>query len=120
MSKKTLVLGASENPSRYSNIALKKLHAANHKVIAIGNRIGNVDGIEISTNLVAIEGVDTITLYLSPKNQKEYYDYIVSLQPKRVLFNPGTENLELQEILTKHKISFENACTLVLLSIDNY
>lgn len=120
MIKKTLVIGASTNPNRYSYKAIQKLAAYGHPVLAIGNREGEVTGVKFTTEKVMFEDIDTITLYLNENNQKSYYGYILDLKPKRVLFNPGTENLELQNLLTKHHIAFEEACTLVLLSIGQY
>ncbi len=118
--KKTLVLGASLNPSRYSNYVIHKLVAAGHPVVALGLRSGEVAGVTVSKEKTEYRDVDTITLYLGPKNQPEYYDYILSLQPKRVLFNPGTENPELYEILRENNIHFDIACNLVLLSTNQY
>lgn len=120
MSKKTLVLGASENPARYSNLAVKKLTSHNHAVIALGRRNGNIGTVEITTEKKPIEDLDTITLYMNPVNQKPYYDYILSLKPKRIIFNPGTENDELQELAQKNGIETQEACTLVLLSTLQY
>src|SRR4051812_44544911 len=96
--KKTLVLGASENPSRYSFLAINSLRKHQHPVAAIGRRKGRVLDVDITTDKKPIEPVDTITLYLNPLNQKEYYDYILSLRPKRIIFNPGTENRELYDL----------------------
>lgn len=120
MIKKTLVIGASTNPSRYSYRAIQQLTANGHPVIGIGKKEGEVSGVKITDNKILFKDVDTVTLYLNKKNQQEYYNYIISLNPKRVLFNPGTENEELQNLLTKHHIAFEEACTLVLLSIGKY
>ena len=120
MNKKTLVLGAPLKPNRYSNYAIQRLVANNVDVVAFGLREGEVSGIEIDTNLLPYEDVHTVTLYLNPERQKEYYDYIVSLKPKRVIFNPGTENPELYQILKENNIDFEAACTLVLLSTNQY
>jgi uncharacterized protein len=120
MLKNTLVLGASTNPSRYSYKAIQKLTNYGHPVFAIGNKEGEVSGVRISKEKLMFEDIDTITLYLNENNQKSFYDYILELKPKRVLFNPGTENAELQNLLTKHHIAFEEACTLVLLSIGQY
>ncbi|HMQ45634.1 CoA-binding protein [Mariniflexile maritimum] len=120
MDKKTLVLGASLNPSRYSNMAIKKLVNHNIDTVAIGLRHGMVAGIDISTEKLPFKDLHTVTLYLNPTNQKPYYDYIVSLKPTRVIFNPGTENPEFYKILKEHAISFETACTLVLLSTNQY
>lgn len=116
----TLVIGASLKPSRYSNKAIKKL--VNHKqpTLAIGLREGEVAGVSIETEKVAFENIETVTLYLNPKRQQEYYDYILQLKPKRVIFNPGTENPEFYELLKKEDIHIEVACTLVLLSTNQY
>lgn len=119
-SKKTVVLGASENPSRYSYLAVRKLVNHNHPVVAIGKRKGKVGDVAIETDHLPISDVDTITLYLNPKNQQEYYDYILSLQPKRIIFNPGTENDELIDAAKEAGIEPVLGCTLVMLSIGNY
>lgn len=119
-SKTTLILGASTKPNRYSNIAAHRLTAAGHKIIMVAKRNGMLLGQEIYDHPVAIDNLDTITLYLNAANQVEYYDYIINLQPKRVIFNPGTENQELYTLLKKNKIDYTEACTLVLLSIDKY
>ena len=118
--KKTLVLGASENPARYSNLAINRLKNNQHPVFAIGRRKGIVAGISIETDKIQLKGIDTITLYLNPAHQKEYYDYIISLHPKRIIFNPGTENDELAELALKNNIKPQEACTLVLLSTGQY
>lgn len=120
MKKKTLVIGASTNPSRYSFRAIQQLIVHGHQVLALGNKEGEVSGVKISIEKVMFENIDTVTLYLNKENQVSYYDYIIALNPKRVLFNPGTENPEFQKLLTKNNIAFEEACTLVLLSIDEY
>jgi len=120
MNKKTLVLGASVKTSRYSNMAIHKLLYLNHEVVAYGMKEGDVAGIHISNELTFCDDLNTITLYLNPKKQVYYYDYIVSLNPKRVIFNPGTENPELYAILKENNIDFEIACTLVLLSTNQY
>lgn len=118
--KKTLVLGASENPARYSNMAINRLTDHQHPVVAIGKRKGTVAGIPIETEKIPATGIDTVTLYLGPPHQKEYYDYIVSLHPKRIIFNPGTENDELAEIAVKNNIQPVEACTLVMLGTGQY
>ncbi len=118
--KKTMVFGASLNPDRYSNIAVKKLRAYGHPVIAIGKRPGNIHGVQIIRDKIAEEGIDTITLYLNPFHQKEYYAYILSLHPKRIIFNPGTENDELQELAAENGIKTLEACTLVMLQTGQY
>ncbi|WMI65867.1 CoA-binding protein [Aestuariibaculum sp. YM273] len=120
MNKKTLVLGASLKPGRYSNYAIHKLVEEHIEVVAIGNVTGEVAGVKIDTEKLPHEDIHTVTLYLNPKNQIPYYDYIVSLKPKRVIFNPGTENPELYKILKENDINFETACSLVLLSTNQY
>lgn len=118
--KKTLVLGASENTSRYSNLAVKSLTAHQHPVVAIGRRSGRIGEVEITTEHAPLKDIDTVTLYLNPTNQKPYYDYIISLHPKRIVFNPGTENPELESLAEKKGITTQEACTLVLLSTGQY
>lgn len=118
--KKTLVLGASLKPSRYSNLAINRLVDNKHPVEAVGLREGEVAGVAITTEKENFENIDTVTLYLNPKRQEEYYDYIVSLQPNRVIFNPGTENPAFYELLKKNNIESEVACTLVLLASNQY
>ena len=118
--KKTVVIGASTNPSRYSFQATTKLNAAKHEVIPIGIKKGDIEGIEIVNGTPEIEDVDTVTLYINPKLQEQYYDYILSLKPKRILFNPGTENPVLMKLAQENGIEVEAACTLVLLSMGNY
>ncbi|MDO7173783.1 CoA-binding protein [Mariniflexile sp. AS56] len=120
MNKKTLVFGASLNPSRYSNLVINKLASQTIETVAYGLKKGTVAGVTISTELMPFEDVHTITLYLNAKNQQPYYDYLVSLKPKRVIFNPGTENPEFYNILKENNISFEVACSLVLLSTNQY
>ena len=120
MNKKTLVLGASLKPSRYSNLAINRLVRHGQPTVAIGLRKGEVEGVDIKTEKFPFEDIDTITLYLNAKRQKEYYDYIIDLNPERVIFNPGTENPELYDLLRENDIHFENACTLVMLSSQQY
>lgn len=119
-SKKTVVLGASTNPSRYSFIAINRLKNHGHEVVPVGIKKGEVAGIEIENKKLELEDVDTVTLYLGPKNQPEYYNYILELSPKRVIFNPGTYNPELIEKLEKNNIEAVDACTLVMLSAGTY
>lgn len=119
---KTVVLGATTNPARYAYLATQRLLDSNIEAIPVGIRKGNAAGIPIRNDLPIIEGVHTITLYLNAQVQKDYYDYILSLKPKRVIFNPGTENTELYGVLKRElpETKIEIACTLVLLSIENY
>jgi predicted CoA-binding protein len=120
MNKKTVVLGASPNPSRYSYLAVNRLAAHGNDVVAIGKRENSINQIPIIKGQPSEENVDTITLYLNAANQKEYYDYILSLHPKRIIFNPGAENDELAELAVKNNIEPIEACTLVLLSTGQY
>ena len=115
-SKKTVVLGASDNPSRYSYLAVKKLRANQHPVVAIGKRTGKVGDVDIVKDHLPVDSVDTITLYLNPTNQREYYDYILELAPNRIIFNPGTENEELMKRAKENGIEPVVGCTLVMLS----
>ena len=118
--KKTLVLGASTKPDRYAYMAITKLVEKGHSVLAIGQNAGEVAGVKIQTKAIPLKNIDTITLYLNPARQRDYYNYIVEARPKRVIFNPGTENPELYQLLTLNNIKTETACTLVLLSINQY
>ncbi len=120
MKNKTLVLGASENPDRYSNKAILALQRKGQEILAVGKKAGNVNGTDISSAPVQTEDVETVTLYLNPHNQLPYYDYILSLKPKRIIFNPGTENGELERMAAKEGISVLESCTLVMLSTGQY
>ncbi|WP_428223316.1 CoA-binding protein [Flavobacterium sp.] len=117
---KTLVLGASSNPERYSFLAISRLLQHDHAVEAIGLRNEKVFDVEIQKGFPELQDVHTVTLYLNPQRQKEYYEYILQLHPKRVIFNPGTENPEFYELLQKHTIEVEVACTLVMLGTGQY
>jgi hypothetical protein len=118
--KKTLVLGASENPARYSNMAILQLLTKDQSVVALGQRIGEVSGVKIQAKQVPFTNIDTVTLYLNATRQRDYYNYIIGLEPKRVIFNPGTENPEFYQLLRSNNIQVEVACTLVLLSTNQY
>ena len=118
--KKTLVLGASDNPSRYSYLAIQRLKIYGHPVEAIGKKHSWTHEIEIGTEKKYVEDIDTITLYLNPRHQQQYYDYIISLKPKRIIFNPGAENEELYDLAKHNNILPLEACTLVLLSTGQY
>jgi predicted CoA-binding protein len=118
--KKTLVLGASDNPERYSYLALNRLRAHGHPVEAIGKRKMIVQGLPVETEKKPLQGIDTVTIYLNPANQKEYYDYILSLHPRRLIFNPGAENQELFRLAETNGIKPVEACTLVLLSTGQF
>lgn len=118
--KKTLVLGASENPARYSFEAVTRLKKFGHEVVAVGRKAAVVAGVQIETEPPAVKEIDTVTLYLNPTAQKPYYDYILSLHPKRIIFNPGTENDELEELAKRIGIASLEACTLVMLNTGQY
>lgn len=120
MSAKTLVLGASTNPDRYAYLAIQQLRKNNIAVVAIGQMPGVVADVPIHATTEDFDDIDTVTLYLNPERQKAYYDYILSLHPRRVIFNPGTENPEFYQILSESQISSEVACTLVLLSTRQF
>ena len=120
MCKTTLLIGASLNPKRASYHTIQKLVDFDIPVRAIGAKSGIHRGVNIERNLILSKIFHTVTLYVNPKIQVNYYDYILDLNPKRVLFNPGAENPEFQEILEKNNIEVENTCTLVLLSTNQY
>ena len=119
INKPTLVLGASPKPERYSNRAIVTLRQYNHPVFAVGNKVDHVGDVEIHRDFPNTE-IDTVTMYLSARNQEMYYDDILKLNPKRVIFNPGAENPDFARVLNDKGIETENACTLVLLSIGAY
>lgn len=118
--KKTLVLGASANPERYSYLAVKRLRKNGYPVAAIGRKPATVGDVEVATNPEPMQDIDTVTLYLNPANQQAYYDYILSLHPRRIIFNPGAENPELEALASAKGIYTLEACTLVLLSTGQY
>ena len=118
--KFTLVLGASLNPIRYSNMAICRLSENGIEVKAFGLKKGRVSGVDIDTELMPYQNIHTVTLYLNPKRQEAYYEYIIGLNPQRVIFNPGTENPQLYKLLSDASIHYEAACTLVLLSTNQY
>lgn len=120
MKKKTLIIGATDNPSRYANLAAKKLVSYGHPIINIGIKAGEAAGVPIERADEVFEDIDTITLYVGPQNQPEYYDYIMQSKPKRIIFNPGTENPELEELAEQNGIETLEACTLVMLSTGQY
>jgi predicted CoA-binding protein len=118
--KKTLVIGASENPARYSNKAINSLLDKGHEVLAIGNGKGKVAGVDYSSEKTMFANVDTVTLYINPKIQENYLDYIINLKPARLIFNPGTENEKLYNLAKVHGIEVLEACTLVMLATNQY
>lgn len=117
---KTLVVGASENPERYSFKAVNALLKHQHEVLAIGGRDGQIGPVRITTGKPDFFDVDTVTMYIGPANQAGFYDYVIGLKPRRVIFNPGTENPEFEQLLTDAGIEPVEACTLVLLSTGQF
>ena len=118
--KPTVVIGASPNTDRYSYKATLRLQNCKHTVYPLGIKKGNINGLEIINNKPELLDIDTITMYIGPENQPQWYDYILALKPKRIIFNPGTENTELIAMAQSNGIETEIACTLVLLSINQY
>jgi len=118
--KTTLVYGASVKPQRYSNKAMKVLKAYDHGVVAIGGRKGEVEGTQILTGHPEFQNIDTVTMYLGAGRQAEHEDYILSLQPRRIVFNPGAENHSLYTKAKDQGIEVIEACTLVLLRTGQY
>lgn len=120
--KKTVIIGATPNPSRFAYLAAARLHENGIEFIPLGIKRGNVFGKEIIDlrQQPEISDVDTITLYINPVHQREWYDYFVRLTPKRVIFNPGTENQELEKLLEQNNIETLEACTLVMLNSGQY
>ena len=118
--KKTLIIGATTNPARYAHSAAIRLRQHGHDIVQIGLRAGEVADEPINTRKEAFEGIDTVTLYVGPRHQPEYYSYVISLKPRRVIFNPGTENAEFEELLIESGIEPIEACTLVMLSTGQY
>ena len=118
--KKTLVLGATPNTGRYANLAANRLVRSGHSIVNVGLKEGEVAGVPIEKPGTIHTDIDTITLYVGPQNQQPLYDYILKTHPKRIIFNPGTENSELRRMANEKGIETEYACTLVLLSIGQY
>ncbi|MEX2597337.1 MAG: CoA-binding protein [Salibacteraceae bacterium] len=121
VNKPTAIIGASPNPARYSFLATNMLRDYNHPVYPLGIRKGEIDGVEIITQWPdQIQNLDTITLYIGPQNQPEHYDYLIGLKPKRIVFNPGTENPELKKKAEVAGIETIEACTLVMLRTSQF
>jgi uncharacterized protein len=118
--KKTVVIGASPNPERYSNLAVNLLKEKGFEVVPLGIRAGKVAELDIVLDRPHLQGTDTVSIYLNPQSQKDWYDYIIGLHPKRIIFNPDTENPELEELARSKGIETENACTLVLLKTSAF
>lgn len=113
--KKTLVIGGSVKPERFSNKAIRKLLRYGHPVVSIGLRKAEVEGVEIQTGFPELTGIRTVTMYVGPQNQPQYYDYILKLKPQRIIFNPGTENSEFADMAHQQGIETVNHCTLIML-----
>jgi len=119
--KKTLIVGASTNHERYSHKAVLRLLQSNHEVVPYGRQEGTIRGLGIETEWPSEqEDIHTVSLYIRDSYQKDLYDNILSLKPKRIIFNPGTENPEFSRIAANEGIEVLNACTLVMLSIGDY
>lgn len=120
MDKKTLILGATPDSSRYAYLAANRLVSHGHSIVNVGIKKGEVAGVVIEKPELIHDDIDTITLYVGPQNQPALYDYILKTHPKRIIFNPGTENNELRRMANEQGIETENACTLVMLSVGDY
>lgn len=120
MKKPTLVIGVSQRPERYAYKAVVSLVKAGHPVYAFGIGTGTVEGVKIQNSFPENAEIDTVTLYIRPERQREYYDDILKLRPKRVIFNPGTENPEFEKLLKKNNIETVEGCTLVMLATNSY
>ena len=118
--KTTLILGASTNPNRYAYLAAHDLLKNGYEIVPVGIKKGEVFGHSIINTKAIQDGIDTITLYIGPQHQAEWYDYILKTGPKRIIFNPGTENSELANVAKNQGIEVEMACTLVMLSVGCY
>ena len=118
--KTTLVIGASDNPERYSFLAINSLRKHQIPVKAIGRSVCTIADVEVDIQPIAYQNIDTVTLYLSASHQKGYYDYILSLHPRRIIFNPGTENPEFELLAQQQGIQTMEACTLVMLSVGSW
>ena len=118
--KKTLVLGATTNPARYAYLAANRLAEAGHEIVNVGIKRGEVAGVRIQPAGDILPDIHTVTLYIGPQRQPDYYRYILDTKPKRIIFNPGTENPELKVLAEQAGIETLEACTLVLLSTGQY
>lgn len=117
---KTLIVGASPNPDRYAHRAALKLLQHGHEVVLLGLQHGEVAGHPILTGHPELADIDTVTLYVGPRNSGEYADYLKKIRPRRVIFNPGAENPDLAATLRANGIEPVEACTLVMLSVGSY
>jgi uncharacterized protein len=120
--KKTVIIGATTDRSRYAWLAASMLTQYNHEIVPIGIKKGELFGTEIQDiyGKPQIPGVDTVTLYIGPQRQPEWYDYILSLKPKRIIFNPGTENDQFENMAEEKGIEVVEGCTLVMLRTNQY
>ena len=118
--KRTLILGATPDPHRFAFRAAEKLVLNDLEVVLIGIREGEIQGVEIIIGKPILSDIHTVTIYLNAQKQREYYDYIINLKPKRIIFNPGAENFELMQIAKKAGIETQFDCTLVMLSVGSY
>lgn len=118
--KRTVVLGASASPDRYAFQAFMQLRAKGHEPLPVGVRAGKIDETDILLGSPALEDVDTVTLYVNPERQRDYYAYILGLKPRRIIFNPGTENAEFARMAREQGIEVVIGCTLVMLTLNNY
>ncbi|PWJ42756.1 CoA-binding protein [Sediminitomix flava] len=117
---KTLILGATPNPKRYAYLAAHELTSHGHEIVPVGVKQGELVGQDIINDKRPQSDIDTITMYIGPKHQEEWYEYILDSKPKRIVFNPGTENPELMEMAEEKGIEVVEGCTLVMLSIGIY
>jgi hypothetical protein len=118
--RKTLVVGASENPTRYSHLALERLTEKGHGIEGIAKKGFFFKDFFIGTEKQPWKDIDTVTMYVGPQHQSEYYDYILSLHPRRIIFNPGAENPEFAKMAEKEGVIPIEACTLVMLSTGQF
>ncbi|CAH0999996.1 hypothetical protein LEM8419_01207 [Neolewinella maritima] len=116
----TLILGATTNPTRYASLAAERLVSRGHRIIPVGIKQGKVQGAEILNGLPDVPEVDTVTLYVGPVHQPQYYDWLLRVAPRRIIFNPGTENAELMKLARENDIEVVAGCTLVMLAGGTY
>ena len=121
-SKKTVIIGASPNPSRYANMAAGMLEEYGHEIVPVSIKRGEVNGHPILDirQQPEINDVDTVTMYVGPRNQLQIYDYLLGLKPRRMIFNPGTENYDLMQMAANEGIDVVEGCTLVMLRSGQY
>jgi uncharacterized protein len=121
MNRKVMVIGASEKTSRYANKAVRMLLQYGYQIIAIGNKLGSIENVDILKEKPHVENVHTVTMYIGMLHQKEYYDYLTKiLKPERIIFNPGTENAELEKLASEAGIEVIHHCTLVMLRTGEF